>query len=322
MKRLFRLGLGEYLAIIIGLGVLVCIILAVTGPAVGNVFSNIYSNVRSPYPGEMNSGSAPASAPATSVSTAKSSGVLASPYRANRLIIKNAELNLLATDVDRAVDQITSIAVDSGGYVIDERTWLQNDLKSAIVKIGVPSDQYEVVWRQVQAVSVQVLSATSSGQDVSDEYVDLEAQQRNLEATAARIRDFLGQAKDAEQALSVNSKLSEVEAQLEQIKGRLTFLKDRSAYSTMTINLQSQPPAPTPTPTATPAAWQPEKTFSAATGALNNVLRGVGDAAIWLVAFIAPLVIPVALVISGMIWLKQRRVKRVVRSASQEETLH
>ena len=321
MRRLFRLGLGAYLAIIIGLAMLVVIVLALLGPAVGNVFSNIYTNViTTPYSAAANNTAA--GAPATPVPLAHSSGVLASPYRANRLIIKNAELSLLAADVDRAVDQITSIAVDNGGYVIDERTWSQNDLKSATIKIGVPSEQYEVVWREVQAVGARVLSATSSGQDVSDEYVDLEAQQRNLEATAARIREFLGQAKDAEQALNVNAKLSEVEAQLEQIKGRLAFLKDRSAYSTMTINLQPQPPPPTPTPTATPAAWQPEKTFGAATGALNDVLRGVGDIAIWLIAFVAPLAIPVALVAWGMIWLRQRRMKRALPPASRGETSH
>jgi hypothetical protein len=298
-----------------GLGLLIIVVLALLGPATGNVFRNIYANAPSTYPRASADNHTAAEVRATPVSVMKSSGVLASPFRANRLIIKNAELNLLAADIDRAVDQIINIAVSSGGYVIGERTWTQNDLKYAAVTIGVPSDQFEIVQRQVRAVAARVLSATSSGQDVSDEYVDLEARQRNLEATAARIREFLRQASDAEQALSVNSKLTEVESELEQIKGRMTYLRDRSAYSMMTINLEPQPPAAIPTPTATPMGWQPEKTFTAATGALSAVLQGLGDAAIWLAAFVAPLAVPVSLAVVAVLWLRRRHAKRVMRNA-------
>ncbi len=322
MKHFFRLARGEYLAIALGLGMIALVIGAVLGPATGNVFSNIYANVIIPTPDPSAKNGASGGAQATPASMAHSSGVLASPYRANRLIIKNGEMNLLVADTDRAVDQIVAIAVDSGGYVIGSRSWLQDNSKYATLTIGVPSDQFETVQRQVRAVGVQALSDTSSGQDVSDEYVDLQARQANLEATAARIREFLGQAKDAEQALLVNAKLTEVEAELEQIKGRMAYLKDRSAYSTMTINLEPRRPTSTPTPTATPPAWQPEKTYAAATGALSGVLRGAGDVAIWLIAFVAPLAIPAALVVSGMIWLRQRRVKRAIRTTSHEETSH
>lgn len=307
MKRLFK---SEYLAIIIGVGLLVLVVGAVLGPATGNVFSNIYANA-GPYRPPIESKPASEVRP-TPLSVAKSSGMLASPYRANRLIIKNGEMNLRVADTDQAVDRIVAIAVNRGGYVIGNRSWLQDNFKYAALTIGVPSDQFEVVQRQVRAVSVQALSDTSSGQDVSDEYVDLQARQTNLEATAARIREFLDQAKDTEQALLVNAKLTEVEAELEQIKGRMAYLKDRSAYSTMTINLEPQRPTPTPTPTATPAAWLPEKTFNAATGALSNVLQGLGDAVIWLVAFVAPLAIPVALAVFGASWLRRKREKRVV----------
>jgi hypothetical protein len=318
MKRLFRLGLGEYIAIAIGLGIIVLVIGALLGPATGNIFSNIYANVISPTRDPSAKDYASVDARATPVSIANSSGVLASPYRANRLIIKNGEMNLLVVDTDRAVDQIVAIAVNSGGYVIGSRSWLQDNVKYAMLTIGVPSDQFEAVQRQVRAVSVQALSDTSSGQDVSDEYVDLQARQANLEATAARIREFLDQAKDAEQALLVNTKLTEVEAELEQIKGRMAYLKDRSAYSTMTINLEPQRPTPTPTPTATPAAWLPERTFNSATGALGNVLHGLGDGLIWLVTFVAPLAILVAAVafVTNRLW--RWREKRVTRHSSHE----
>jgi hypothetical protein len=225
------------------------------------------------------------------------------------LIIKNGEMTLQVADTDRAIEHVTGIALDSGGYVISSRTWQQDNLTYAAVTIGVPSDQFESVQRQLRAIALQVLNDTASGQDVSDEYVDLQSRVTNLEATAARIREFLSQAKDAEQAILVNTKLTEVENELEQIKGRMAYLKDRSAFSTMALNLEPQHPTPAPPPTATAIAWTPDKTFGAAAGALGGVLRGLGDLTIWLGAFVAPLTIPVVIVVAIGMRVRRKTAK-------------
>ena len=147
-----------------------------------------------------------------------------------------------------------------------QNTRMRDTYKLATLKLGVPSAQFEDVQRRMRALAVQVLNETASGQDVSDEYVDLESRLANLEATAARIREFLTQAKTVEEALKVNAELSKVEDEIEKIKGRMNFLKDRAAYSTLTIGLEPVQPTPTPTPTATvtptptPATWRPGET--------------------------------------------------------------
>lgn len=147
---------------------------------------------------------------------------------------------------------------------------------------------------------------------MSDEYVDLQSRVTNLEATAARIREFLKQATDVEQALAVNGKLTEVEAELEQMKGRMAYLTDRSAYSTLTINLEPQRPTPTatptlmPTPTATPDVWQPDRTLAVAGTRLDRILRGFGDLAIWFGVTILPFAAPV-MIVGGLSWRARRK---------------
>ncbi len=250
---------------------------------------------------------------AVEVASADQSGfgnVPASPYRANRLIIKNGEMNLMVADTDRAIDQVTDIAVNSGGYIVSSRMWEQDGFKFATLTMGVPVDQFEAVQRQLRALAVNVLSDTASGQDVSEEFVDLQSRLTNLEATAARIREFLDQAKDVEEALQVNARLTEVENEIEQIKGRMNYLKDRAAFSTILVNLEPQRPTPTPTPTPTPVAWMPDKTLQAASGTLSDILRSIGDLVIWLGVVVAPFAVPVAIV--GVIVARGRRksVKR------------
>jgi len=247
-------------------------------------------------------------APGVDVASADKSGlggVGASPYRANRLIIKNGEMNLMVAATDRAIDQVTDIAVNSGGYIVSSRTWFDGELKFATLTMGVPVDQFEAVQRQLRAIAVSVLSDTASGQDVSDEYVDLQSRLTNLEATAARIREFLDQSKNVEEALQVNARLTEVENEIEQIKGRMNYLKDRSAFSTIVVNLEPQRPTPTPTPTPTPVGWMPEKTFDAASNTLGNILRSLGDLLIWFGVVVAPFAVPVAIV--GAVWTRGRR---------------
>ncbi|MGH2591881.1 MAG: DUF4349 domain-containing protein [Anaerolineae bacterium] len=251
---------------------------------------------------------APTQPPGVEVASADRSplgDVNPSPYRANRLIIKNGEMNLMVADTDRAIDQVTDIAVNGGGYIVSSRMWAQDEFKFATLTMGVPVDQFEAAQRQLRALAVTVLSDTASGQDVSEEFVDLQSRLTNLEATAARIREFLNQATTVDEALQVNARLTEVENEIEQIKGRMNYLKDRAAFSTIVVNLEPQRPTPTPTPTATPVAWMPEKTFNEAAGTLSTILRSIGDLVIWFGVVIAPFVVPLAIV--GAIWARGRR---------------
>ncbi len=247
--------------------------------------------------------------------TAPSGIVSASPYRQTRMIIKNGEMSLMVADTDRAIDGVTGVAVDSGGYIVSAKTWMQDGFKYAQITMGVPVDQFEFVQRRLRSLAVQVLNDTASGQDVSDEYVDAQSRLTNLEATAARIREFLSQAKNVDEALQVNAKLSEVENEIEQIKGRMQYLKDRSAFSTMVVNLEQQRPTPTPTPTLTPTptptpiAWMPEKTFNQAADTLSGALRALGDLLIWIGVVVVPLAVPVAIVYAIVMRTRRRAVK-------------
>ena len=265
----------------------------------------------------------PAEAPAASSadSTANqnlpaSTGAQASPYQQNRMIIKNGEMTLLVADTNRAIDQATGVAVDSGGYIVSSKTWLQDGYKYASLTMGIPSDQFEVAQRRLRGLALEVQNDTASGQDVSQEYVDLQSRLTNLEATAARIREFLDKATKVADALEVNQQLSDVEGQIEQVKGRMQFLKDRSAFSTIALTLNPQVPTPTPYPTPTPVAWQPGKTVEAAGDTLGNLLRGLVDAVLWLGIVLVPLAIPVLAVIAIVVYFR-RRGKQAAASKAQ-----
>jgi hypothetical protein len=236
----------------------------------------------------------------------------------NRKIIKNGEMRLLVKDTDVAIDRATQVITDLGGYIVSSRTWYDdyygNNLKYATITIGIPVDQFERALQRFRDLSIRVLDENATGEDVTDQYVDLQSQLQNLEATQARIQEFLKDAKTVDEALKINQQLSDIEGQIEEIKGRMNYLTNRAAFSTITVNFEPELPILTPTPTrtitptltpwptSTPVPWKPGETFASAQRTVTTAYRGIFDFLIWLVVVILPILLPFAL-IGWILWM-------------------
>jgi hypothetical protein len=249
---------------------------------------------------------------ATPESSASNAQIAAA--QAQRKIIKNANFHLLVENADVATDRLTGIAGDFRGYIISSRTFYENGLKAATVTFAVPVDRFEETLRRVRGIAIKVEQESASGQDVTDQYIDLESQVRNLEATADRIREFLKKAQTVEEALKVNQQLSQVEKEIETLKGKLNYLGDRSAFSTVTVEVREPRPTPTPTltptitptptatPTLTPVVWRPDQTFTRAVETQTTLMQVLIEMVIW----IAVVLLPYALIVLGGLWVFAR----------------
>ncbi len=243
-----------------------------------------------------------------------------------QMVIKNADIRLLVKDTERAQEGVTQIVADVRGYTLSSRVWYQpyidTNYKWAALTIGVPADQFENAMRRLRSLGVRVLDETASGEDVTNQYVDLQSQLTNLEATRDRIRTFLDQAKTVDEALRVNQQLSEVEGQIEQIKGQMNYLSNRAAFSTITINLEPELPkivatptvAPTPTPIAALGPWDAGATTQRATYALVGAYRLFASFFIWLFLVILPVFGPPAVLGWLVWWLMRRRNKATTKA--------
>ena len=236
------------------------------------------------------------------------------------LIIKNADMRLLVEDSDQAIDRITQVVGDSGGYIISSRVWNQTHVdgknyKYATITMGVPVQSFERALNRLRDLSLEVLDENASGEDVTDQYVDLQSQLVNLEATRERIKSFLDQAKTVEEALLINQQLSEIERQIEEIKGRINYLQDRSSFSTITVNIEPKlpdyvPPTPTATPSPTPTPkdpWKPGETAEKAIGTVTWAYQGIINMLIWFVLVLVPIFAPPILILWLIIkWIKRK----------------
>jgi hypothetical protein len=223
-----------------------------------------------------------------------------------RMIVRTAEVSLIVGDTGATVETLAQLAAANGGYVTDSKLWRDGEVMRATLTVRVPAPKLEAALAAIRKVAARVESETVSGDDVSQEYVDLESQVRNLEAAEVEMRQLMAtvreRTKKAEDILEVYEQLTQLRGQIETAKGRMRYLAQMSAMSTIKLTL-------TPNPVTKPvveAGWQPVAVMKDASRALVKTAQGFADVAIWLVIYFGPLL----LVFAGVIFIAWRVVRR------------
>ena len=256
-----------------------------------------------------------AGAPAPVVEEAamdQAANVVAQPQAVQeRLIIRNADMTIVAADTEAALTQIAQMAENGGGWVVSSNVYQSSETsKTGYIQIRVPSEGFQSVLDAIAGMAVRVESRSTSGQDVTEEYVDLSSQLVNLEATAARVRAFLDDATRVEDALAVNAELSRLEGEIAVIKGRMQYLEQSSAFSSITVNV-------TPDELAQPlevAGWQPSGVAKQAIETLVRALQALANLVIWFVIVVLPILLLILIPVALILWLI-RRLRRRERPA-------
>ena len=180
-----------------------------------------------------------------------SEGSLEQPRVQDRKIVRNATLELQVENVVEAVQQIDDVAAAAGGFVSASNVFVDSDenggnsvqrTQTASVTIRVPADAYSSVMGQLRGIAKETVSETSDASEVTEEYTDLQARQRNLAATEARYLDLLNRAATIDEILTVQDRLNQVRLEIEQVTGRINVLDSLTDFATITARL-SIPPA-------------------------------------------------------------------------------
>ncbi len=223
----------------------------------------------------------------------------------DQLIIRTGNLEIVVADSEQAIEAITAQVNAAGGWVVESSIFLRGEAKVGNITVRVPAERFEATIDEIEAMAIEVRDSATSGQDVTEEYVDRRARLQNLEATAERVRGFLEEASDVEEALAVNAELSRLEGEIEAVKGRLQYLEQSAAFSTIAVRI-------TPDALAQPieiGSWRATGVVRSALSALITALQGLATIAIWIVVVLVPLALillaPLALI--GALWRRRRR---------------
>ncbi|MDZ7844244.1 MAG: DUF4349 domain-containing protein [Anaerolineales bacterium] len=237
-----------------------------------------------------------------------------------RMVIKDGSISIVVDDPSRTMDAISQMAADLGGFVVNSnlsqiRTERGLEVPQAHITIRVPAERMDEALEIIKSGAGRVLSENVSGQDVTQEYTDLASRLRNLESAESQLNKIMEEAQKTEDVLSVYNRLVEVQEEIEVIKGRMQYFERSAAMSSISVRIQANE-AVQPLKIGN---WQPVGVAKRAIQALINTLTFFGDALIWIVIYL----VPVLLVLLVPLWLIWRGLKKLFRrkKADQEQAV-
>jgi hypothetical protein len=170
---------------------------------------------------------------------ASSGGVVAG---ADQMIIKTGHLNLEVKDAQEAAAELQQIADAHKGYVTSLNVYSYgNDRFRASATIRVAADAFDATFSELKDLGT-LQSQTISAQDVTEEYIDLQARQTALQNQLAQYNRIMEKAEEVEDILKIQVEIERVQVELDRIAGRMQYLENRVDYATITVDLYEPEP--------------------------------------------------------------------------------
>jgi hypothetical protein len=254
-----------------------------------------------------------AEAPANDVKSEFSAG---SPPT-DRVVIQTGSLTLVVTDPAVRVIEIRQMAEAMGGFVVSSYVYktgygiegLTTD--QASITVRVPAARLDEVLNQIKQGAVEVRSENISGEDVTQQFTDLQSRLRNLEAAETQLLDIMTTATKIPDVLAVYTQLVQVQGEIEAVKGQIQYFSESAAFSALSVELIPDEAAQ---PIET-GSWDPKGTVKNAVESLLRALQGLADLAIWIVIYLLPVALlavglPLLIIVLIVRGVRRRRMGR------------
>jgi len=232
----------------------------------------------------------------------KESGAGVLPSTAEeRMIVRNGDMSLVVEDVTDARNEIAQLAVRLGGWVVSSQISGEEEEMRGWISIRVPDETFDQALTELRGLAVRITSESTSSQDITEEYVDLQSRLKNAEATESQYLALLEKAVTVEDTLKIYEALTQIRYEIEQIKGRIQYLERISAMSLISIDLK---PVATAAPLIRPG-WSAREVLKSAIRGLTTFGQGLGTAAIGAAIFS-----PIWGTILGVLYWRRRRKRK------------
>lgn len=244
------------------------------------------------------------------------------PLTTERKIIRNADIRLETSSPEETRQKIAAAAESRKGFVVETSQSSSNAQTGARdtinMTIRVPAEKFDETLGEIRAAGDRVIQETVKGQDVTEEFIDIEARLKAKRALEEQFLEIMKRSTTVSDALNVQKELAEVRGEIEKIEGRKRFLENQAALST--IRIQMLTPASL---SANPSGFFYELKEAVSTGfnAALQVVLFLVTAAIALLPFLIFIILPIYLLLRYL-WrkrLRRRSIDKIVREEVKVE---
>jgi hypothetical protein len=226
-------------------------------------------------------GSAPAEQVQQPDTSAPTSGIMSSPAISPRKMIYKANVQVEIEQYARARSALTSLVTRYQGYILSSSDYETDKEKGGSIVVRIPQAGFSSFLDELDKLATKIPVRSIEGQDVTEEYVDLDSRLKARQAVEARLLQFMAEAKKTEDLLKISADLAKVQEEIEQIKGRMRYLDENVSYSTIAITLVEKKVTATLDDVTDASVWEQARlTFHQSLLAILSFLK-------WLVVLMA-----------------------------------
>lgn len=153
-----------------------------------------------------------------------------------RKLIKNGELTFETNDVKKTKSEIEALCKQFNAYINNE---YQNNFERRIrynQVVRVPAAKFDSLMLRIESMAIAVESKNVNTQDVTAEFIDVEARLQTKKDLEARYREILKQAKTVQDIVSIEGQIANVRGEIESMEGRLKYLRNQVDFSTLSVS--------------------------------------------------------------------------------------
>jgi len=198
---------------------------------------------------------------------------------ADKKIIKNGSLGILVNKTEDTIQKITDLTNSMSGFVEDSQVYKSTqDTKSGYITVRVPAVSFEETIRQIKTFAEVVEREQITAQDVTADFVDMEARLKSLKAQETQFLSILKKAGTVKDILSVQKELGIVRSSIERLQGQIQVLSRQIEMSTITVNITSKSDV-----TILGIYWKP---ISVLKQSLHNLVVGMTEYIDYMIDFV------------------------------------
>ncbi|NLM46475.1 MAG: DUF4349 domain-containing protein [Firmicutes bacterium] len=208
---------------------------------------------------------------------------------AEQKMIRTAHVDMDVENMDAALAAVTDTAKAAGGYLARSSVYGADEMRRASISVRLPAEKLEQFLADIKELG-KVNNSSLGEDDVTLQYVDLEARIRNLTRQEERLLAILERAETVEDILRIEKELGRVRGDLEALTAEFRYLKDRVDYATVQLSLTETPIASrTVTGSGLKGVWQ--RGINGLIRSVNGLISGLGSIIVFLLSALPYLVI-------------------------------
>jgi hypothetical protein len=160
----------------------------------------------------------------------------------DRKVIRNADITVELEDPSAGQRRIGHVAEVHGGFVVTSESKQVERAHTITMTVRVPAARFEAAMEEIRGGDGRILHEKVAGQDVTEEYIDLDARIRMKRNLEDQYMTIMKQARSIPETMQIQSQIAGVRTEIEQLEGRKRFLSNQSSLSTIQITLQRPVP--------------------------------------------------------------------------------